>query len=164
MKCHHVNTVSRASVLQRMAPDIRVYGGIVLNSYVGYLNPAAVEAGLKLGGMPGFGYCTVPPVWQCASRDKIAEAVARVGAPRCLLVSDTGQRHNPLPSEALRVFPRPSSRRPSEGDVDTMIRATRTTCSTSTRRPPAGRRGRDLGGRDGGPVGPRARRVDRAPW
>src|SRR5260370_821673 len=28
----------------------------------------------------------------------------RIGASRCLLVSDTGQRHNPLPSEALRIF------------------------------------------------------------
>lgn len=217
LKCHHENTVSRAYLVQRIVPDIKVFGGVVLNSYVGGINPAAVEAALRLGGrevwmptvdsgyhaqihggtggyesqaggvsreegiwvtdsdgklqpvvkevlelvaqygailatshlspkeivalvkeardvgvqkivvthpffrvpsldldtveelgrlgaMPEFGYCTVSPAWQYAAPEKIVEAVRRVGASRCLLVSDTGQRHNPLPSEALRVF------------------------------------------------------------
>lgn len=217
LKCHHENTVSRAYLVQRIVPDIKVFGGVVLNSYVGGINPAAVEASLRLGGrevwmptvdagyhaqihggtggyesqsggvsrdegiwvtdsdgklqpvvkevlelvaqygailatshlspkeivalvkeardvgvqkivvthpffkvpsldldtveelgrlgaMPEFGYCTVSPAWQYAAPDTIVEAVRRVGASRCLLVSDTGQRHNPLPSEALRVF------------------------------------------------------------
>ncbi len=217
LKCHHESTVSRAYFVQRVVPGIRVYGGIVLNSYVGYINPAAVEAAMRmggkevwmptidagyhaqvhggtggydaqqggrrrsegvwildkegrlkpeveevlklvaehnailgtchlspkeivalvraarelgvekivvthpffkvpnldlptleeivrLGGMPEFGYCTISPAWQYASPEKIVQAVKRVGASRCLLVSDTGQRHNPLPSEALRIF------------------------------------------------------------
>ncbi|HUZ56972.1 MAG TPA: DUF6282 family protein [Streptosporangiaceae bacterium] len=217
LKCHHESTVSRAYLVQRVVPGIRVYGGIVLNNYVGGLNPAAVEAALRLGAkevwmptvdagyhaevhggtggydsqkggrsqaegiwvadregklspgvkevlelvaeheailgtchlapreivalvrearsvgvekivvthpyfrvpdldldtleelarlgaMPEFGYCTVSPAWHYATVDKIAESVARIGASRCLLVSDTGQRHNPLPSEALRIF------------------------------------------------------------
>jgi hypothetical protein len=235
MKCHHESTVSRAYFLQRMVPGIRIFGGIVLNSYVGYINPAAVEAALRLGGkevwmptvdagyhaqvhggaggyeaqqggrggegvwvtdnegklkpevsevlelvaqhgailgtchlspreivtlvgearklgvekvvvthpffkvpnldlptleeivrlggMPEFGYCTVSPAWQYASPNKVAEAIARVGATRCLLVSDTGQRHNPLPSEALRVFAQTLFEKGvGEADVDTMIR------------------------------------------
>jgi hypothetical protein len=217
LKCHHESTVSRAYLVQRVIPGIAVFGGIVLNYYVGGLNPAAVEASLRLGGrevwmptvdagyhaqvhggtggydaqkggrsraegiwvadadgrlrpeikeilelvaqhgailgtchlapreivalvrearsagvekivithpyfrvpnidlptlaevarmgaMPEFGYCTVSPAWQYAAVDKIAESVQRIGASRCLLVSDTGQRHNPLPSEALRIF------------------------------------------------------------
>lgn len=217
LKCHHESTVSRAYLVQRMVPGIRVFGGVVLNSYVGGINPAAVEAALRLGGkevwmptvdagyhaqvhggtggydaqqggrgggagiwvaddhgklkpevkdvlalvaehqailgtchlspreivtlttearaagiekivvthpffkvpnldldtieelarlgaMPEFGYCTISPAWQYAAPAKIVEAVRRVGASRCLLVSDTGQRHNPLPSEALRIF------------------------------------------------------------
>jgi hypothetical protein len=217
LKCHHESTVSRAYLVQRMVPDIKVYGGVVLNYYVGGINPAAVEAALRLGGkevwmptvdagyhaevhggtggyeaqgggisrsegiwvtdsdgrlqpvvkevlelvaqhdailgtchlspreivalvkeardvgvrkivvthpffkvpsldlatieelvrlgaMPEFGYCTISPAWQYAAPEKIVEAVSRVGASRCLLVSDTGQRHNPLPSEAIRVF------------------------------------------------------------
>jgi len=54
--------------------------------------------------MPEFGYCTVSPAWQYAAPEKIVASVERIGASRCLLVSDTGQRHNPLPSEALRIF------------------------------------------------------------
>jgi hypothetical protein len=217
LKCHHESTVSRAYLVQRVIPGIRVFGGIVLNYYVGGINAAAVEAALRLGGkevwmptvdagyhaevhggtggydsqqggrsqaegiwvtdkegrlkpevkevlelvaqhgailgtchispreiialvrearsvgvekivithpyfrvpnidldtleeaarlgaMPEFGYCTVSPAWQYAAPEKIAESVARIGASRCLLVSDTGQRHNPLPSEALRIF------------------------------------------------------------
>jgi hypothetical protein len=217
LKCHHESTVSRAYLVQRVFPDIRVCGGIVLNYYVGGLNAAAVEAALRLGGkevwmptidaayhaevhggtggydsqqggrsraegiwvadsdgtlrpevlevlelvaehgailgtchlapreivalvrgaraagvekivithpyfrvpnfdldtleevarlgaMPEFGYCTVSPAWQYAAIDKIAASIERIGASRCLLVSDTGQRHNPLPSEALRIF------------------------------------------------------------
>src|SRR5436190_5723363 len=50
LKCHHESTVSRAYLIQRMVPGIRVFGGIVLNRYVGYINPAAVEAALRLGG------------------------------------------------------------------------------------------------------------------
>src|SRR6202020_665708 len=44
------------------------------------------------------------PAWQYAAPEKIVQRVERIGASRCLLVSDTGQRHNPLPSEALRIF------------------------------------------------------------
>lgn len=216
LKCHHESTVSRAYLVQRVVPGIRVYGGIVLNRYVGYINPDAVEAALRLGGkevwMPTidagyhaqvhggaggydsqrgalggegiwvldehdelkpevkdvlrlaaeydaivgtchlspreivklvrdaraigvrkiavthpffkvpnldlptieelaslgayleFGYCTISPAWQYASPAKIVEAISRVGPERCTLVSDTGQRHNPMPSEALRIF------------------------------------------------------------
>ncbi len=217
LKCHHENTVSRAYLVQRVIPGIRVFGGIVLNYYVGGINAAAVEASLRLGGkevwmptvdagyhaeihggtggydsqqggrsqaegiwvadkkgklrpevkevlelvaqhgailgtshlapreivalvrearsagvekivithpyfrvpnldldtleevarmgaMPEFGYCTVSPAWQYAAPEKIVQSVERIGASRCLLVSDTGQRHNPLPSEALRIF------------------------------------------------------------
>jgi hypothetical protein len=217
LKCHHESTVSRAYLVERMVPGIRVLGGVVLNTYVGGLNPAAVEAALRLGGqevwmptidagyhaqvhggtggydsqqggrqtnegiwvtdgdgdlrhevsdilalvaehnailgtchlspneivtlvtqartmgvqkivvthpffkvpnlqlqvieelvrlgaMPEFGYCTVSPAWHYSTPEVVAEAIGRVGASRCLLVSDTGQRHNPLPSEALRIF------------------------------------------------------------
>jgi hypothetical protein len=233
-KCHHESTVSRAYLVQRMVPGIRVFGGIVLNSYVGYINPAAVEAALRmggkevwmptvdagyhaqmhggtggydaqkggrggegvwvtdaegklkpevyevlelvaqhnailgtchlspreivalvgearkmgvqkvvvthpffkvpnldlptleevvrLGGMPEFGYCTVSPAWQYASPNKVAEAINRVGASRCLLVSDTGQRHNPMPSEALRIFSQTLFEKGvDEDDIQTMI-------------------------------------------
>lgn len=234
LKCHHENTVSRAYLVQRMVPEIKIFGGVVLNSYVGGINPAAVEAALRLGGkevwmptvdagyhaevhggtggyesqsggrssnegiwvvdadgklkpevkevlslvaeyrailgtchlspreivalvkeardvgvekivvthpffivpnmdistleevvrlgaMPEFGYCTVSPAWQYAAPQKIVQAIKTVGASRCLLVSDTGQRHNPMPSEALRVFAQTLFEKGvSEADIRTM--------------------------------------------
>jgi hypothetical protein len=68
------------------------------------LDLPTLEEIVRLGGMPEFGYCTVSPAWQYASPEKVAHAINTVGASRCLIVSDTGQRHNPLPSEALRIF------------------------------------------------------------
>jgi hypothetical protein len=236
MKCHHENTVSRAYLVQRVVPGIKVFGGVVLNSYVGGINPAAVEAALRLGGkevwmptidagyhgqvhggtggyeaqqggrggegiwvtdregtvkpevkevlallaehqailgtchlspkeivalvkearasgvekivvthpffkvpnldldtleevarlggMPEFGYCTVSPAWHYSTPEFVAEAINRIGASRCLLVSDTGQRHNPLPSEALRVFAQTLFEKGvEETDIHTMISA-----------------------------------------
>ncbi|MBI2887179.1 MAG: hypothetical protein HYY02_08215 [Chloroflexi bacterium] len=49
LKCHHESSVSRAYLLQSEFPDIRVFGGIVLNQFVGGINPAAAEVALRLG-------------------------------------------------------------------------------------------------------------------
>jgi hypothetical protein len=216
-KCHHENTVSRAYLVRKLVPDIELFGGIVLNTYVGGLNPAAVEACLKLGGksvwmptidawnhglahgrtgvydvqtggrnageglkvlddkgnlkselyeilelvakydailstshlssheivtlvrearnrgvqkilithpffkvprldletlqslvrlgaMAEFGYCTVSPQWAYATMKEIKHAIHVIGPANSVLVSDTGQSHNPMPAEALRVF------------------------------------------------------------
>ena len=50
LKAHHESTSSRAYLLGRLFPDLRVFGGIVLNRFVGGLNPAAVESSLRTGG------------------------------------------------------------------------------------------------------------------
>jgi len=218
LKCHHESTVSRASALAPDFPDMKIYGGIVLNSYVGGINPKAVQAAIKMGAkeiwlptidaafhasmhgstgkydvqtsgeenitdlgisvvedgklipamrticemiaeaniilgtchqsyaelkviiesarslgvekillthpffkVPGltleqtmelvklgaiaeFGYCTVSPMWAYADITRVAEAIRALGADNCVLISDAGQRHNPMPPEALRVF------------------------------------------------------------
>lgn len=235
IKCHHESSVSRAYHMQKLFPDIRVFGGIVLNHAVGGINPAAVDAALRLGarevwmptadaeyhakmhggtgaydvqesgqsarpgisvtdedsGLRGevhevlelvaqhgailgtchlspreivtlveeaqrrgvqkilithpffkvpnldldtlrhlvglgavaeFGYCTISPMWNYASPKKVADAVRVLGAESCILVSDAGQRHNPMPAEALRLFAQSlfESGLPEE-DVYTMI-------------------------------------------
>jgi hypothetical protein len=221
LKCHHESTVSRASELQNDYNDFRVYGGIVLNEYVGGINPLAVEAALKLGakevwmptidadnhakahgsrgkydvqegGSTGdaeevkgisvfdadgninektkevlqliadhnailgtchlsqeeifklvktareigvkkilithpffkvpafsisqvkelvalgataeFGYCTVSPMWHYATVQEVTAAIKEIGPKNCIIISDAGQRHNPMPHESLRVF------------------------------------------------------------
>jgi hypothetical protein len=50
LKAHEGSTVAQAAVLDRLSPTLRVLGGVVLNRYVGGLNPAAAEAALRLGG------------------------------------------------------------------------------------------------------------------
>ncbi len=49
LKEHYESTVSRAYLLKSEFPTIEIYGGIVLNSFVGGINPAAVEASLRMG-------------------------------------------------------------------------------------------------------------------
>jgi hypothetical protein len=49
MKNHFEGTASRATLAARAAGGVKVYGGIVLNRYVGGVNPRAVEAALGLG-------------------------------------------------------------------------------------------------------------------
>ena len=49
MKNHFEGTASRAAIAARAVPALAVYGGLVLNRYVGGVNPHAVEAALRLG-------------------------------------------------------------------------------------------------------------------
>lgn len=220
LKCHHESTVSRAYLLQKEFPEINIFGGIVLNSYVGGINPAAVEAALHMGGkevwMPTidsqhhaevhgttgvfdqltsevkrttkegisvmkdgklvpeaievleliakynavlgtshlsvpeirllvaearrlgvtkilithplfripvgaesleflkemvslgaiaeFAYCSVSPMWAYTTIDKVKETIEALGVNNCIIMSDAGQRHNPMPHECLRIY------------------------------------------------------------
>lgn len=49
MKNHFEATASRAQLAQTAAGRLRVYGGLVLNRYVGGINPHAVEVALRMG-------------------------------------------------------------------------------------------------------------------
>src|SRR5688572_5081577 len=50
MKNHFESTASRAQLAARAAGGTtKVYGGLVLNRYVGGVNPAAVEVALRMG-------------------------------------------------------------------------------------------------------------------
>jgi len=51
LKSHIFATCERAYLLNRLHPDFRIFGGIVLNETVGGFNPHAVEAALKMGGV-----------------------------------------------------------------------------------------------------------------
>jgi len=63
-----------------------------------------LEELVRQGATAEFGYCTISPAWGYATPEKIVQAVKRIGASNAVLMSDTGQRHNPIPPEALRVF------------------------------------------------------------
>ncbi len=49
LKCHYGLTAARAALVMECVHGISVFGGIVLNTMVGGLNPEAVETALKLG-------------------------------------------------------------------------------------------------------------------
>lgn len=49
VKNHHMGTAARAYYAQKAVPGIQVFGGIVLNRYVGGLNPHAVESEIRYG-------------------------------------------------------------------------------------------------------------------
>ncbi len=49
LKSHHEASVSRAYLLKDEFPDIQIFGGVVLNQFVGGVNPAAAEVALRLG-------------------------------------------------------------------------------------------------------------------
>ena len=49
IKSHQVSTMDRAQIAQFIVPDVKVFGGIVLNSYIGGINPAAVDIAIDLG-------------------------------------------------------------------------------------------------------------------
>jgi len=49
LKAHHGSTVERAYLTEKIVPNIRVFGGVVLNYPVGGLNPHAVDIYVRLG-------------------------------------------------------------------------------------------------------------------
>jgi hypothetical protein len=49
IKSHTTLTADRATIAQKVVPEIRVWGGLVLNYSVGGFNPAAVETALAYG-------------------------------------------------------------------------------------------------------------------
>ncbi len=75
------------------------------------------------GAYAEFGYCTVSPMWNHAALARQVEAIKTLGAERCILMSDAGQRHNPMPAECLRTFAQSVYESGiSEQDVDLMIK------------------------------------------
>lgn len=49
LKSHYVCTADRATLIRELYPDVKAYGGIVLNNAVGGLNPIAVDIAGRLG-------------------------------------------------------------------------------------------------------------------
>lgn len=89
--------------------------------------PALDLEGLKKltaqGAYAEFGYCTVSPMWNHAALTRVVEAIRAVGPGQSILMSDGGQRHNPMPAECLRVFAQSVYESGiSEDDVQRMIK------------------------------------------
>ncbi|HLH64418.1 MAG TPA: DUF6282 family protein [Solirubrobacteraceae bacterium] len=75
------------------------------------------------GAYAEFGYCTVSPMWNHAPLTRVVDAIRSLGPERCILMSDGGQRHNPMPAECLRTFAQSVFESGiSERGVETMIK------------------------------------------
>lgn len=59
-----------------------------------------------LGAVAELEYCGISPFWQWEGQTlaRMRSAVAEVGAEHFILISDAGQRHNPLPPDCLRLL------------------------------------------------------------
>jgi hypothetical protein len=80
---------------------------------------------VDMGAYAEFGYCTVSPMWNHAPLTRVVEAIKTIGPARAILMSDGGQRHNPMPAECLRVFAQSVYESGiSEDDVERMIKHT----------------------------------------
>jgi hypothetical protein len=90
LKEHHTETAGWAYLVSRMVPGIEVFGGIVLNRYVGGMNPAAVEAMALTRG--GRGKVVYMPTMDAEYRNE--------GQPGRVAVSRNGQ----LLPEVLQVL------------------------------------------------------------
>jgi uncharacterized protein DUF6282 len=105
------------------------------------------------GAYAEFGYCTVSPMWNHAPLTRVVEAIKTLGPERCILMSDAGQRHNPMPAEALRVFAQSVYESGiSEEGVERMIK-TNPLDLLELPPPPARAIPADRNGSDGRPVG-----------
>jgi hypothetical protein len=49
LKSHWTLTADQAALVQKVVPEVRVFGGLALNLSIGGFNPAAVEAALQMG-------------------------------------------------------------------------------------------------------------------
>jgi len=63
-----------------------------------------IQEFVGMGATAEFGYCSVSPMWATATLGQVAEAIKTLGPENCVLMSDAGQRHNPIPPEALRIY------------------------------------------------------------
>lgn len=66
IKSHLVSTMDRAWIASRLVPEIKVYGGLVLNPQVGGLNPHAVETAIKMGAK----IIWLPTLWSAHERSR----------------------------------------------------------------------------------------------
>lgn len=69
LKGHISHTADRAFLTQKVVPGVGVFGGIVLNDPVGGLNPAAVDASIRMGGR----IVWMPTMWSKRHVDHVRE-------------------------------------------------------------------------------------------
>lgn len=80
LKSHVTGTADRASIAGRMVAGIHVFGGLALNEEVGGLNPAAVDAAIKMGAKQ---------IWM-PSKDAAHSRMVKGGSGGISILNDAG--------------------------------------------------------------------------
>jgi len=44
------------------------------------------------------------PAWQCLSLQQMVASIRAIGPAHCILATDFGQLHHPMPPEGMRMF------------------------------------------------------------
>ena len=68
------------------------------------MNLDFLKAMVRLGAIGEFGYCTISPMWAYVNLQFTKEVMESIGYDNCVVMSDTGQSHNPMPPEALWLY------------------------------------------------------------
>jgi predicted metal-dependent phosphotriesterase family hydrolase len=63
-----------------------------------------IEEVVKLGALLEIDYCGISPMWAEVKLDDLVQLIKTFGSEHCILVSDAGQTHNPIPCDALRLL------------------------------------------------------------
>ena len=65
-----------------------------------------IQSLVALGAVAELEYCGISPfwAWEGQTLDLMRQGIEEVGAEHFLLISDGGQRHNPLPPDCLRLL------------------------------------------------------------
>lgn len=96
IKSHVVPTMDRAWIAEQVVPGIKVFGGITLNPEVGGINPAAVEAAIKMGAK----IVWLPTAWSAYERrisgknDGVESVIDNQVVPSLVTVLKMVAKHN----------------------------------------------------------------------
>ncbi len=95
LKNHHAPTMMLAAAVREVAPELHIFGGLVLNEAAGGFNPRAVEAALRMGAAE---------IWMptlCAANER-AHRGDTGGGPGLTIYDPLGRLHAGL-KEILRL-------------------------------------------------------------
>jgi len=108
LKFHHGSSVELANVLDRRADDLRIFGGVTLNQFVGGINPHAVDCAMALGAkviwLPTIHSAQHEQACGCLGGFAFQKAATRLSVERGLTILDDEGKLLPAMQEILSLL------------------------------------------------------------
>ena len=120
IKNHYGNTSATAQLVNKMVSGIDIFGGVVLNRYVGGINPYAVEVAIRLGAK----IIWMPTQWAQHHIDTF-------GAPQYKHMGQTESTARSLPAIGISVLDKNGELVPEVKQVLEIIKANNVALATS---------------------------------